>query len=370
MRCIVRLLLLLSLILQYSGCATAKNQSAREVSRGITQAEVQQDLQRFASIFIDRVGQATEDLTRSKDPHLREVAVRRALAYGTNVLDIVSEPLPELAFLDMVVFVSLSRAAFENYWAPEVLKNEGQKLSIALNRSERDIWAIAAKVMTPKNIGRLKDLIIRWQRENIGQHRVEEVRLGEFSKYAGKLARERSDDSGGLFANVASGVEAADQALLTTDRILFLAQRMPYLLRLHAILGTSEVLGSVSNTLAADASLGDAARRTMNGALSLTQLAGQAAREGRELVEALHPLVLPIQGRLGGYLVASNQLASQTITILDRIKITTWQIVLLMIVGSVCLVVTWGGVYYFVKRRLLLLSRQLDQRNSKTGRAA
>jgi len=370
MKRIISLLLLLGMIFQCSGCSAPKSRAAREVSEGVTQAELQQDVQRFSSVLIDRVGQATEQLLLSQDPIVREAAIRRALAYYTNVVEIVSGSSPELALLDMVVFISLSRYALESYWIPRLIKDEGKMLATAFEKSEREIWTIAAKVVTPENISKLRDLIARWQRETPGQYRVEGVRFGEFSKYAGRLATEREKESGGLLANVSKGVEAVDQALLTTDRVMYLVQRIPYLLRLHAILGTGEVLGSVSNKLAADASIGQSARGTMTSMITLTQLAGQAAREGRELVEAMHPLVLPNIAKLGGYLNSSNHLAAQTVTILDRITAATWQVVLVVIAGGMAFAVTWGAVYYYVKRRLLLLSHELDERNSETRKAA
>src|SRR5262245_16736524 len=108
------------------GCAAPKSRSAQEVKFGegagvagtVSQAELQQDLQRFAGTFMDRVAQAMAPIQRSGTPDLREEVLRRSLLYATSILDIVSEPQPELALLDTIVFIVLCREVLESYWLP------------------------------------------------------------------------------------------------------------------------------------------------------------------------------------------------------------------------------------------------------------
>jgi hypothetical protein len=371
------------LVAQMLGCAAPKSREAREISQGVNQAELQQDVQRFVSVLIDRVAQSMDQLVQSNTPKVREEGLRRALVYTSYALDIASEAAPELSLLDMIVFITLCRDALEKYWIPKVFKDEGHAMLVTFDRAEREIWAIGAKVMTAQQQNRLKSFIARWQAENTDSYRVEGVRFGEFSRYAGKMARDRAEESGGFLSSVASGVETADQALLTADRVLFLAQRMPFLIRMHAVLGASEAVASVSNRFDLEDSLRGSVRGAMKDSLSLAGLAGQVAREGRQLVEAMYPLVLP-RGQIGENLAAANHLASTTVTILDRIA--SWksvatgelnrfmtQIALLVLSIAVLIVAAWWSGYYFVKRRLFMLSlekelqKNMDRHSSKAS---
>ncbi len=242
-----------------SGCAGPGNRGGEDVDfgngpgKGVTQTELQQDLQRFTSVFTDRIAQGLDEIRKSKSSAVREEGIKRTLLYGTAVMEIVSSPAPEIALLDMLVFVTLSREVFEKYWIPTVFKERGRVMLIAFERSEKEIWAIADKVMSPHAQADVKELIVRWKRENPGQIRVEGVRLGDFSQRAGKIARERAEQTGGLLSTVRSGVVAADEALLMADRVLFLMHRMPFLLRLQASLGASDIFSILTPKVEAEA---------------------------------------------------------------------------------------------------------------------
>ena len=88
--------------------------------QGVTQAELQQDIERFASGFMDQVAEAGAPLGQAPDPALREAATRQVLLYGSSILDIATGSIPEVNLLDMIVFVRLSHDALqEQHWVAE-----------------------------------------------------------------------------------------------------------------------------------------------------------------------------------------------------------------------------------------------------------
>jgi hypothetical protein len=91
----------------------------------VLQAELQQDIQRFATKFTARVLDALAPLQSSPHPEVREAAMRQMLLYSASALDIATEPQPELGLLDMIVFVTLSRRIVDIYWAPKVFGEKG-----------------------------------------------------------------------------------------------------------------------------------------------------------------------------------------------------------------------------------------------------
>lgn len=376
------------LIATFAGCATPSRQSGQAVRLGesranlageVTQAELQADVQRFVSSFMDRMGQALGEMRLSTSPRVREEAQRRALLYATSVLDIASDPVPELALLDLVVFFRLSHDALVRHWVPQLFHAEGRPMVQAFESSDPELLAIMDRVMSPQQQQKLNQLITRWQAEHPGQFRVEGVRFAEFAQIAGKIAKARAEDSQGLLSSVASGVNVADQALLMSERVLFLAQRMPFLLRMHASLGAGEVLSAIDTRFEQGGTL----EGVLQDSLSLTSLAGQAAVEGRRLVEAIQPLVLPKRYLLGSYLASGNSLAEKLLALVVQLNAWTPQATreargLLMmglggalLLGLILIGATFGA-YYGVRRRLIDHQARMSQRSnvSSSDRAA
>lgn len=219
--------------------AGVQERSAPPTIGARSQAEVQQDVQRFAGRFTDRVMQAAEALADPQHPSQTEAVLRRALLYDANALEIATGPVPELNLLDTLVFVSLVRTAFERHWLPEVFGARGEIMLHALTTSSDDAWGLADKFLLPEHIDQLRDQIQAWQASHPGQCRVESVRLADFSELAARPDRGKAGL--GLLANVRMASQAADQALLFGERALFWAQRAPALLRLQARLGALEL---------------------------------------------------------------------------------------------------------------------------------
>ncbi len=208
----------------------------------VSQAELQEDLQRFSSQFTDRITQAAETWKTSSDPLLQRTVMKHLLRCVSSALEIATGPYPEVNLLDMAVFVRLNREVLEEYWVPKVYGARGEPLLEAFRKSERDLSRVADKVSTPAQQERLQALIRAWRRENPDQVYVEWVRLSDFSKKAGRVEAERSESTSGMLSSVKAAVSSADQGLLLANRALFLGQRLPFLLRLQARLGSQEIL--------------------------------------------------------------------------------------------------------------------------------
>jgi hypothetical protein len=204
--------------------------------------ELQQHLQRFTTQFADRVTQATETLERSSPPGVRDEALRKNLLYVSSALEIATGPDPEINLLDMVVFVRLSRAALEHHWIPEVYRENGAELLEVFARSEEELGAVTEAALSPSQRAQLAHLVDAWLEENPAQIRVEGVRLADFAAAAGSAAAERAIEAKGLLSSVTTASHAANQALLLSERGLFLFHRLPFLWRLQARLAARDML--------------------------------------------------------------------------------------------------------------------------------
>jgi hypothetical protein len=204
---------------------------------------LQEDVQRVASVFMDRVSEVIYPLVdEDHAPLHREALLRRALGYNASALDIAVGPQPELNTLDMLVFTILCRDALERHWIPQRLGSDGEPFVSAFEHAEEDLWEISAKFLSTKEQDDVRELIATWRAEHAGQFRVENVRFLEFSAHAGQIASERMAKSRGLLGHVRSAAATADQALLISERAFFLTQHMPFLVRLQARVGAHETL--------------------------------------------------------------------------------------------------------------------------------
>jgi hypothetical protein len=286
-----------------AGCAHVVPGRAREVhvggrATGVTQAELQQSLQRVTGVMSQRLSQASDPLTDRANPQRTEEALRRSLLYQASALDIASGPKPEVNLLDMLVFVTLTREAFEQHWLPEVFGEEGQPMLRALARSEADVWRVADLVLDQEQKDEVREYIRNWQEEHPDQVQVEAVRLSEFAKQAGQSAA--AQKTRGLIASVKLAAKTADEALMLGERALFLGQRVPFLIRAQVRLGAMEVLGDGFAQLERTESLLQRSeslieqlndlRPTLEQAGDLTSRTETVVEEAGRLLDQLRPL--------------------------------------------------------------------------------
>jgi hypothetical protein len=295
----------------------------------VSQAELQEDLQRFTGEFLDRGAQAMQEAVGdSPADAVSNAAMRLALAYSSSALDIATEPLPEIGVLDMVVFLRLTRATLAEYWLPKVLGERGRPLLRAFEESEAAFWPIANKILNADQKAKLIARIDTWRRQNPDQVRVEAVRFTDFAAQAGAVAAARAKEDSGLLASVKAATQEADQAILLAERGFFLANRMPFILRLQARLGAREILGDTAQT----AGEFDALAKSLRGLEpmvdqlpALVTTSTEAARQSRQLVEEIKPLVPSAEDmtRLERTLDTTNALLANSSTLVSEVRAST-----------------------------------------------
>ena len=211
--------------------------------------ELQDALQRFTTQFADRVTQAMEPLELSSEAAIRDEALRKNLLYVSSALEIASGLDPQVNLFDMVVFVHLSRAVLDKHWIPRLYRETGADLAEVFARSEQELQALAEQALTRAQEAQLLNVVDTWLAENPQQTRVEGIRLADFARTAGSAAAERAIQTKGLLSSVSMASRAANQALLLTERGLFLLHRMPSVWRLQARLAARDVVSDVVTQL-------------------------------------------------------------------------------------------------------------------------
>lgn len=208
----------------------------------ISEHELQHELQRFATSFIDRIMQATEALQRSPRSEVREEAMHKNLVYVSSAMEIVTGPTSAVSLLDMFVFLHLSRRILETHWIPTLYGESGAALDAAFTKAEQELDDLVRRALGPQAIAQLTTLVDAWIADNPDQTRVEGIRLADFAGAAGSAAASRQLQAKGLLSSISVATQAGNQAMAIAERAMFLVHRLPYLLRLHVRLAVRDVL--------------------------------------------------------------------------------------------------------------------------------
>jgi hypothetical protein len=204
--------------------------------------EVQEQLERFTTRFTDRITQATEALERSVRPDVREEALRKCMRYISSAMEIATGLSPEINLLDMITFVHLCRSVLDRHWVPQLYGREGAELAEVFASSEEELTVIARQALGEDKRDQVVRIADSWLAANPGMTRVEGVRLADFSEEAGAAAASRAGQAKGLLASVRTATQTANQAMVLSERALFLLHRMPSVWRLQARLAAREML--------------------------------------------------------------------------------------------------------------------------------
>lgn len=197
-------------------------------SAGITIAELEDQLRRFADRYYTRIALAT-DVVRAMPLTSKEDALMQGwytVSYATAVdLAIGRDPVTNL--LDFMVLTTLSRLVIEEHWMPEVLGNEkGGPLLSAAVALEEDIWTIANDVLTSEQQEELLAIITEWRNENPDQVYPWLIRMSEFSgQRAARLNAIK--ETGGMLKEVRKARETAEELQAFGERVLYYMQRAP-----------------------------------------------------------------------------------------------------------------------------------------------
>lgn len=125
----------------------------------LTVEELRAAIVAFSARFYGAVGPTFNELARSsEDAHERVLASRARFYMLASATDIATSESPAAALLDMVVFVRVSRMS----WQTRGIESWGEAarpIVRALTTMEEDVWALAARVLSPQQRQELEELI-------------------------------------------------------------------------------------------------------------------------------------------------------------------------------------------------------------------
>lgn len=275
-------------------------ETVRAVTPGLNQkpavdpVEVQQNLLRFADEFSTRIIAGIGHLRRGTNAMDHAEVLQWKIALASETCSIASGPNPVANLLDMTVLVTMIRTGLEEYWQPKVFGESAEPILRNCRNAETEIWLLAGKVLKPPQQAELRTAIASWHRENPVPGSLLGDRAVGFTSPAVQAGQSSTGKPGSVFdllkLDPLSGLDPATREIAQTrlfaERALYVAQKMPVLLRwqtellsLNALHGP-EVQQMVTNTTQIAGAVDRFAR-------TAEQLPGQVSAEREEILKAL-----------------------------------------------------------------------------------
>ena len=214
-------------ILMVSGVGhAAKKQKPDEYV--VTEAELQLELMSYADRYAAVVAQVIDDVERlGPPPETRRAVLGDMVFSAAAAFTIAADPDPQVALLDMVVMTTLGRVVYEDYWRPR-LGEPADLVIAAFLKLERDIWTVAAPILSQDQQQELRDRIAAFHADNPELSTFSHLRFADFpSKRASSTLKKKK--SGGIFGSVRNITDQVEQTRIMAERAMYLSSRLPLL---------------------------------------------------------------------------------------------------------------------------------------------
>lgn len=225
--------------------ADVPGQAVRTVTPGAKEqagadpVEVQQTLMRFADEFASRMTLGVEKLRHGTNALGSAESLCWKIAFGTAACSIVSGPNAIANLMDMTVFVTETRLSLEEYWSPKVFGESALTLLENCRTSEAEIWRATDKILQPEQQAALREAIRTWHLQNSKPENLLVARAVGLAMQVAQVNRADVTKPGSLFSlfmldplsNLDPTRREIAQTRLFAERALFVAQKMPTLLR-------------------------------------------------------------------------------------------------------------------------------------------
>lgn len=213
-------------IAQPSGLAAPNDKKETVV---MTEAELQSKLMNYSDRFSSIIVQALEDYeSTNPTPQARQFIQSDVVFSLTSMYTLAASSNPQVALLDMVAFTTLGHMIY----AENIRRRYGPStkvLAAGFRQVEKDIWRIAAEVLTPAEQKELLELIVLWRKNNPDKIVYNYLRFSDFAALKRESSFVKKSQTGGLFKTVQQVTQQVEETRMLAERGIFLGTRLPLL---------------------------------------------------------------------------------------------------------------------------------------------
>ena len=220
---------LAALMLLIVGLGVAVNASEKKEGPQdpVLQAEIRSSVMNFADYLVTTLNQAALDFHKEiLSPKTRLTGAMLRSSTISSAIDIASQPYAGVSLLNMIVFVTLNRMVWEKYWNPIQFNSQASEFVRVFKKLEKEIWDIAARILTAQQQSEMRELIDEWHKKNPEFHLVNYIRFRDFGSIIHKPSLHAATKPGGLLGPVKEAVQAVDEIRNTAERAIYLLGRM------------------------------------------------------------------------------------------------------------------------------------------------
>jgi hypothetical protein len=216
------------------------DQVGRPVLAGSEAQSLQSAIMALADTSIQRIASELGLSQRGATPEERRDDMNLRLILSSALVSIAIEPDPVDALADILTHTTLTADAQRNAAKGKPEDSTDVKLLRALEQNEADAWRLAERWVNEPTRVAFRARILAWTGPRSSAGHVAFTRLSDIQR-AGSTSVEAGD---GMFAALHAATEQVDEARLLAERSLFLAQRMPFLMRWQAEVYTGNALAT------------------------------------------------------------------------------------------------------------------------------
>jgi hypothetical protein len=292
----------------------------------IDPAALQLELQRFGDEYASRTMNALDEYAAlAGTPEARRQALQWKVSVTSASVMIASGASPIVGLMDMLAMSAITRTALEEVW----IKTDGgaafQPWLDTCRSLETEAWTLAATYLSVEQQQELRDAIRQWWTNNPRAHAGFFARPAEFSSLV-RQTHSRSDRPGSVFnlvgidptAGLEPAVREVTRTRLFAERALYMAQRMPFLVRFQTELLTEDLLrqDQVTSALTSVERLSHAAESASETAAALPDRISAERAAILAALEAQEGKLRELSAELGRSLAAGEKMSTSVNTTL------------------------------------------------------
>lgn len=202
----------------------------------MTLVELDQHCMAYGERYLILIGNACNNVEQAVDkPELRTRAHSFKLQAASSVYDIATGANPFAKLMDLILLAELQDLVWNREGlAGKVFGTAAKPLVDALIEGREEAWKLGDRILKSDQRSVLEAMILEWRRAHPTAESVAFVRFDDFSQYRGKSVLDGVPLGSGLLAPVTEATRQLAETRLLAERAMYLAKRMPLLLRWHA----------------------------------------------------------------------------------------------------------------------------------------
>jgi len=216
------------------------DQVVRPIVTGAEAQSLQSSVMVLVDISMQRIAAEINLARPGTTPEARRDEMSTRLVLSSSIVAIAMQPDAVDALGDLLTFTTLTADAQRNAAMGKEADSYEARLLRALEQNDADAWRVAERwVNEPTRIA-FRERILSYQGSRRSAAAVAFVRLADVKR--GGSTSVESDS--GLFDSLHAATQQMDQTRMLAERSLFLAQRIPFLMRLQAEVYTGNALAT------------------------------------------------------------------------------------------------------------------------------